>query len=225
MTVAAKDESLRARQRRFAMAEIERIALDLFAEHGFDAVSVDDIVEAAGSSQRTFFRYFETKDAVVLAYERQTHDRFLAVLRSRPDTEGPVTALVQAYVTTSAVAADDADLVRKRARVVAAAPVLWGRAIGHRRHRTQEIADALIERDGIAAGRATVAQRRRARVVAAAVSAVAQAEWDAWTADDARRNPSESIRDGLDMLRGGLIELDRPGALRGRTLRARDHQR
>ena len=36
-------------------------AIDLFAERGFEETTIDDIVEAAGSSRRTFFRYYESK--------------------------------------------------------------------------------------------------------------------------------------------------------------------
>ena len=88
--------SLRERQRRFAMAEVERVALDLFAARGYESVSVDDIVAAAGTSQRTFFRYFASKDEVVLAYERYLHERFVAALRSRPASEGSVHEAVPA---------------------------------------------------------------------------------------------------------------------------------
>ena len=45
--------------------ELEQVALELFAERGFDATTVDDIAEAAGISRRTFFRYYPSKNDVV----------------------------------------------------------------------------------------------------------------------------------------------------------------
>lgn len=45
--------------------ELELIALELFAERGFDQTTVDDVAEAAGIGRRTFFRYFASKNDVV----------------------------------------------------------------------------------------------------------------------------------------------------------------
>lgn len=45
--------------------ELELVALDLFAERGFDSTTVDDVAEAAGIGRRTFFRYFASKNDVV----------------------------------------------------------------------------------------------------------------------------------------------------------------
>ena len=43
---------------------ITNVALDLFAERGFDDVSVDDVARAAGIARRTLFRYYPTKNAI-----------------------------------------------------------------------------------------------------------------------------------------------------------------
>ncbi|MBV7295712.1 TetR/AcrR family transcriptional regulator [Corynebacterium sp. TAE3-ERU12] len=52
--------------RRRTRRTIEDAALNLMAEHGFDAVTLDDVCAAANISRRTFFNYFDTKDEVVL---------------------------------------------------------------------------------------------------------------------------------------------------------------
>src|SRR3954464_14088818 len=53
--------SLQARKQEFVRDAIWAVAIDLFAEKGFDETTVEDIVDAAGTSRRTFFRHFESK--------------------------------------------------------------------------------------------------------------------------------------------------------------------
>lgn len=53
------------RPRITSRAELERAALRLFLDRGFDETSVDDIAAAAGIGRRTFFRYYQSKNDVV----------------------------------------------------------------------------------------------------------------------------------------------------------------
>ena len=54
--------SLQERKREFARNAIWDAAIDLFFEKGFDETTVDEIAEAAGTSRRSFFRHFESKN-------------------------------------------------------------------------------------------------------------------------------------------------------------------
>src|SRR5437763_2139396 len=112
------------RRRRIVRAEIGRVAVGLFAERGFEAVTVDDIAAAAGTSPRTFFRYFATKDDVVLDYERRLHDRLVAAYDDQPESVGAVTALRQAYTVTSRIEPGDRPRVLSLGRILATAPAL-----------------------------------------------------------------------------------------------------
>lgn len=60
-------------------AATQEAALRLFAERGYDATSVDDIVAASGLSRSTFFRTFGSKEAVVFS----DHDRLVAEVEQR----------------------------------------------------------------------------------------------------------------------------------------------
>lgn len=64
--------SLRERKRRQTQAAIEEHATRLVAEHGFNAVTVDDICQAVQISKRTFFNYVESKEQAVLGAPPQT---------------------------------------------------------------------------------------------------------------------------------------------------------
>ena len=120
-------ETLVERRRRLLRSDIGSIAIRLFAERGFDAVTINDIADAAGTSPRTFFRYFATKDEVVLDYERYLLDRLGAALDGARPTEGPVTALREAFKVTSHVEPD------ARARVLADRAILRARAFARGR--------------------------------------------------------------------------------------------
>lgn len=85
--------TLRERKKQEVRERLVERALALFSEHGFDAVTIDQIVADADVSPRTFFRYFGSKEAVLFADQ----DEMLAVVRSsiteRPVSEPPLTAL------------------------------------------------------------------------------------------------------------------------------------
>lgn len=70
--------------------ELELVALELFAERGFDATTVDDVAEAAGIGRRTFFRYFASKNDVVWG----DFDAALAQLRARLEAVPPAVPLM-----------------------------------------------------------------------------------------------------------------------------------
>lgn len=71
-------------------AAIERAAVELVLEHGYDLVTVDMICEAAGVSQRTFFNHFKTKDAALLGVDLPTIDERAA--RAFIVSDGPLLA-------------------------------------------------------------------------------------------------------------------------------------
>jgi AcrR family transcriptional regulator len=78
--------TLRERNKARARAEIADAALRLFFERGFEGVTVDEIVSAAGVSRRTFFRYFETKEDALLADYPELNARLSQALEAtEPD--------------------------------------------------------------------------------------------------------------------------------------------
>ncbi|MFC9686427.1 TetR family transcriptional regulator [Streptomyces sp. NPDC056948] len=72
---------LRERRRLATESEIEDAALDLFEQRGFEGTTVDGIAARVGMSQRTFFRYFATKEDAALGPNRA----FEALLTARLD--------------------------------------------------------------------------------------------------------------------------------------------
>lgn len=107
------------RSRSGTREQLAATALRLFAEHGFEATTVDDIADAAGVSRRTFFRHFPTKEDVIFP----DHDGLRALVAAQLDMrdhEPPVTAMcnavrvvLQHYVSEGDVALDRYALTRQ----------------------------------------------------------------------------------------------------------------
>lgn len=72
---ANKEEGLRARKRRATRAAIERAAISLVEELGYDHVTSVMIAERANVSPGTFFNYFPTKDAAIVGVGSLDLDR------------------------------------------------------------------------------------------------------------------------------------------------------
>ena len=79
---------------------LQRAALRLFLEHGYDAVSVAAIAQDVGVSHMTFFRHFPTKESVVVG------DLFdpaiAAAVASRPGVASPLARAVEGLVDAMA---------------------------------------------------------------------------------------------------------------------------
>jgi len=105
-------------------AELEQVALGLFAETGFEATTVDDIAAAAGVARRTFFRYYESKNDVVWG----DFDAGLAALRAGLAATSPgvglLEALRRAILAFNALDPAVAQAHRERMRLILQVPAL-----------------------------------------------------------------------------------------------------
>ncbi|QMU67049.1 TetR/AcrR family transcriptional regulator [Streptacidiphilus sp. P02-A3a] len=70
----------------------------LFDEHGFEATTVRDIAAAAGVGERTFFRYFPSKESLVLQQARELIPILQQAVRDRPAAESGYTAMRNAVL-------------------------------------------------------------------------------------------------------------------------------
>nr|WP_179756542.1 TetR family transcriptional regulator [Kineococcus aurantiacus] len=155
--------------------EVSAVAFRLFAEQGFDATTVEQIAAEAGLSRATFFRYFGTKDDVVLdAFARSGHEVTKA-LRTRPDDEHPWTSLRRSFDVITDAELDDPEGTRKFMALLSDACALmtrqWEKTQGWESQMAPEIARRLP--DG---------SQLRAHVMAAAAISCLDAATDAWTA-------------------------------------------
>ena len=84
---------LRARKKVRTRDAIAEAAISLFLAHGFDQVSVSDIAATAEVSKPTLFRYFPTKEDLILHRFADHHGEAARVVRDRPPGIAPTTAL------------------------------------------------------------------------------------------------------------------------------------
>jgi AcrR family transcriptional regulator len=118
--------SLRERAKRAVQAELLDIAQRLFVEQGYEATTVDQIATVAGMSKRSFFRYFGSKEDLVMGkYERLGED-LAASLAARPPQEPLWTALRRAfdYVADYSADAESASRMATMDRIVRSSDTL-----------------------------------------------------------------------------------------------------
>lgn len=115
-------EGRRERKKRRTREELMAKAAELFAENGFDETTTEDIAEAADLSQRTFFRHFSSKEAVLYGDMDGLRIRVREELTKRPDDEPPVTAIRHAMMAVTERYDDDRDHRFLQARLAASYP-------------------------------------------------------------------------------------------------------
>jgi AcrR family transcriptional regulator len=121
---------------------IRRQAFRLFAERGFAATTVEQIAEAANISPRTLFRYFPTKDAIVLA--DTGGDRLAGAVRRQPSGRNRISAIRGAVHDLFGTASPEerrAELMRDR--LVAGNPELAAVALTRVRDSIDALTSAL----------------------------------------------------------------------------------
>ena len=95
---------------------ITSVALELFASHGFDEVSVDDVARAAGIARRTLFRYYPSKNAIPWG-DFGAHLNLMRELLAEGDQRGDIAvALRTALLAFNRF--DDEERHRQRMRLI-----------------------------------------------------------------------------------------------------------
>jgi AcrR family transcriptional regulator len=175
-STAQESVGLRERNKLRRREQITDAALRLFAERGFDGVTIDQIAHVADVSRRTFFRYFARKEDVLIAWKQQMADELRAALAGRPAGEPPLEAVHRALAEVAAGYAERPELTLGLMRLFEGGPAL------HADVDYQDWDDVLA--DGIA-GRMGVDVARDAtpRLIATVGFAVLTATIETWAAD------------------------------------------
>ena len=191
--------SLRERKKERTRELLVETANRLFLEGGFERVTVDRIAAEAGVSQRTFFRYFPSKEDVVFSKHPKRIARFRQLLAEQR-RQGPPGRAVRAALESFALEYQRArDELLREWRVVTSSPLLIARDVEQDLEFEIAIAELLI--DGQPAGDGAA---RRARILAGAVFGAVRATMQEWYSDGCRRDLVELGRESFELVDGLL---------------------
>jgi AcrR family transcriptional regulator len=116
---------LRDRKKERTRLAIRDAALELFAEHGYEATTVDEIAERAEVSKATFFRYFATKGEVIFTSDGYRLEPLADAIAGRPAEEHDFVAAARA-IRDEWVPTLEPRRIERQTRAAATSPLLRG---------------------------------------------------------------------------------------------------
>jgi len=190
---------LRERKKEQTRDELAAAAIRLFIERGYDATPVEDIAAAVEVSPRTFFRYYPTKEDVVVELLRcgavDLHDE----LASRPDGECLADALRAATHRWAELSSERAANLMQLSRVVRSSPVLRARLEEERRRGVAVLAELVADRIGVSS-----AKDDRPALIATLAMSVISAAIERWSDAGGEGDLGDYLDVGFDLLKAGL---------------------
>jgi AcrR family transcriptional regulator len=191
---------LRERKRTRTRLMIQTEALRLFADKGYAKTTVEEIADAAAISPRTFFRYFPSKEDVVLwdEYDPLTLD----LLAARPADE-PLAETFRAVVreTLGDLYSRDPERLLTRVRLAATVPEVRARFLDAQTHGIEELAGLLDTK------RSAQVDDLSMRVLGSAILAAVTVAADEWQRGGGKADLLALLDLALDALASGAREL------------------
>lgn len=181
--------------------EVAAVAIGLFALRGFDAVTTAQIAAEAGISPRSFFRYFATKEDVVLGSLVDSGIRVREALIGRPAGEVAWEALRQALRVLIEDPVYPVDDVETIARIILETPSIRARDMEKYQRWEDLLAPHLAERLAATGDSNRVGVEDQARAMVGAACACLRVATDRWLRSPGAEDPTlifdallESIR-------------------------------
>jgi AcrR family transcriptional regulator len=178
---APATEGRRERKKQRTRDALIEAAMELFAAKGYDRTTVHEITDAVDVSERTFFRYFASKEDLALSFVRDGAATFATALAARPPDEEPLTAARAAFHISLRQLAGNLPSYLSVIRLIETTPALLAAHLRYVHEHDDEIIQVLAEREGVAA------TDPRPRVLAAVIGSVvflANRDWLAAGSED-----------------------------------------
>jgi len=166
------------RRRVTSRGELEQVAFELFAVHGFEMTTVDEIAAAAGIGRRTFFRYFPSKNDVPWGMFEVELERMRRRLKECPRDVPLMDAIRVALVDFNRVEPDQIPWHRRRMELILRVPALLAHSTLRFASWRAVIAEFVGERTGLRP------DSLAPQTIAHAVLGVAVAAYEQWLDDE-----------------------------------------
>ena len=191
---------LRERKKARTRASLREHALRLFSEQGYHATTVEQIAAAAEVSPSTFFRYFPTKEDLVLQDDMDT--RMIEALERQPAGLSPVAAVrAAAREVFASYTVADLDLISENAGLTVTVPEIRARAMDEFARTIAVVSEALAKRAGRPADDLTV--RTTAGAIVGVIMSITL-PWDGWSDPQNMAETFGRIDAALGLLEAGL---------------------
>ena len=190
-----------------ARERLEKAAMELYRERGFDETAVADIAGRAGLTERTFFRYFTDKREVLFGGSLALQEFLAEKIAGAPDSMGSIDSVAAALEATSPLFEERRHLAKARQAVVAANAALQERELIKLASFASAIAYALRKR-GVPDAAATLAGETGIAIFKLAFAR--------WVDDGRKRDLAHHVREALGELKAVAAGRERrPVRLRG----------
>ena len=180
------------RKRQLVRDELAEAALKLLAIGDFEDTTIDQIAAAAGVSRRTFFRYFPSKEDVIVESLAAVGQDLRATLEARPADLRPATALRQTFCLFEQACAEHPDKALRLTRLILHTPALHARYLQRQAQWKTTLAETLARRE-----KASRHDRRAHDLRAVVAVGVAFAALDAalheWVAGNGKRDIADLL--------------------------------
>jgi AcrR family transcriptional regulator len=141
--------TLQERKQELVRAELASAAWKLFGQRGYEATTVTEIAAAAGVSRRTFFRYYSSKEDVLVEATDEFAEAVLASMAARPLDEPPIVAIERALVPVIESRLADTERVRTIIRLLRQSRTLRRAMLERHAMMEERLAIQLAQRLGV----------------------------------------------------------------------------
>jgi AcrR family transcriptional regulator len=178
-----------------ALGRLQRAALELYSERGYDQTTVAEIAKRAGLTERTFFRYFADKREVLFYGSGLLQERLVQGIDDAAPALSPIDAVGAALEAAAAPIEEIRDFSLRRQAIIAANPELQERELIKLAALAAAVADALRRR-GVPDPAASLAAE-----AGLAVFKIAFQRWVGRDGDAGKQTLAQLIRQSLAELK------------------------